>query len=623
MSYILAYTKRGEGCYDDTNYPGHDHAYNCDWEHAMHLAVSKDGKAFTALRNNTGILFPKCTFTEGKPEGTTKTLLYPWIFRMADGSFGVSAVRRNQNAPDPLSVGCLMLFTSKDLVRYEEACFLKLSDGEIKHPRCRWDAQKDAYYVEWETAEGLFCGYTKYFKEIRDVKPCSSPTFEAASDYGIEGCVPGNVIEVTEEEEDVIRKHFDVIYNVGVAPSEMEVKAGEKPCFCSLPKATMLYSDGSTHDKPVKWDKHAFEKIDFSRPGVYEIPGEVSIKHWPFPIPLSRIPDAPQWMQGFMSDPCVMYHGGKYYLTSSGGHKIYMRVSDTLEGVFAAQPICVYELPVEPGQEAGTWAAELHFIKNVPYIFTGVCYGSWVNVKSHILRCNGDPAVPENWEAPRLCVKPNGEVLTKGGISLDMTYFCVNGVHYAMWSDRKIPFVDGREVPEPADIYIAAIDPDAPWQCITDPHCVLRPIYGWDRYETEVDEGPFLLRRGDDLFITVSGSSTGMADLYDLGFLHAKAGDNLLTMEGWDWIPYPFLTKESVPGEFGPGHNSFVKDPDTGDDLMVYHAVPHDENGKTLGRKPGIRRVHWAATGLPYLEMTEERDLDPKFKNITLRITVK
>ena len=102
----------------------------------------------------------------------------------------------------------------------------------------------------------------------------------------------------------------------------MEVKAGEKPCFCSLPKATMLYSDGSTHDKPVKWDKDAFEKIDFSKPGVYEIPGEVSIKHWPFPIPLSRIPDAPQWMQGFMSDPCVMYHGGKYYLTSSGGLKI-------------------------------------------------------------------------------------------------------------------------------------------------------------------------------------------------------------------------------------------------------------------------------------------------------------
>ena len=628
MAFILCYTKPGIGCYDATNYPGHDHAYNCDWEHAMHLAVSKDGKAFTALRNNTGILFPKCTFTEGRIQGTTKTLLYPWIFRMADGSFGVSAVRRNQNAPDPLSVGCMMLFTSKDLVRYEEACFLKLSDGEIKNPRCRWDDQKDAYYVEWETTEGLFCGYTKYFKEIRDVKPCSSPTFEAASDYGIEGCVPGNVIEVTEEEEDVIRKHFDVIYNVGVAPSEMEVKAGEKPCFCSLPKATMLYSDGSTHDKPVKWDKDAFEKIDFSKPGVYEIHGEVSIKHWPFPMPLSKIPGPTTRPrpEGGMSDPCVVYHEGRFFLTSSGGAPIVMRVSNTLEGVFTAEPILI---PVDndPAVEnMGHWAAELHFIKGVPYLFTtfssftpGHCY-----VRSCILRCNGDPAVPENWEQPRLCVKPNGNILTEGGISLDMTYFCVNGVHYVMWSDRKVPNdrLDFTQA-APADIYIATIDPDAPWQLTTEPRCVLRPIYGWDRYETEVDEGPFLLRRGDDLFITISGSSTGMADLYDLGFLHAKAGDNLLTMEGWDWIPYPFLTKESVPGEYGPGHNSFVKDPDTGDDLMVYHAVPHDENGKTLGRKPGIRRVHWAATGLPYLEMTEERDLDPKFKNITLRITVK
>ena len=86
MAFILCYTKPGIGCYDATNYPGHDHAYNCDWEHAMHLAVSKDGKAFTALRNNTGILFPKCTFTEGEPRGTTKTMLYPWIFRMADRS---------------------------------------------------------------------------------------------------------------------------------------------------------------------------------------------------------------------------------------------------------------------------------------------------------------------------------------------------------------------------------------------------------------------------------------------------------------------------------------------------------------------------------------------------------
>ena len=145
MPYILAYTKQGEEFYSDVNYPGHV-AKNCDVNDSMHLALSTDGKSFVPLRNNTGILFPKCTFSEGKPEGTTKTLLYPWVFRMEDGSFGVSAVRRNHNAPDPLSKGCMMLFTSKNLVRYEETCFLKLSDEEIRNPRCRWDTEKGAYY---------------------------------------------------------------------------------------------------------------------------------------------------------------------------------------------------------------------------------------------------------------------------------------------------------------------------------------------------------------------------------------------------------------------------------------------------------------------------------------------
>ena len=48
MAYLLAYTKKGEGCYPDFNYPGHV-GYNCDWEQAMHLAISEDGKNFTPL----------------------------------------------------------------------------------------------------------------------------------------------------------------------------------------------------------------------------------------------------------------------------------------------------------------------------------------------------------------------------------------------------------------------------------------------------------------------------------------------------------------------------------------------------------------------------------------------
>ena len=61
----------------------------------------------------------------------------------------------------------------------------------------------------------------------------------------------------------------------------------------------------------------------------------------------------------------------------------------------------------------------------------------------------------------------------------------------------------------------------------------------------------------------------------------------------------------------------------TGDDLMSFHAVPHDEDGLSLGRMPGIRRVHWAKTGLPYLEMSEERDLSPEYRHVTLKLTIR
>ncbi len=620
MAYVFAYTKSGEGCYDDSNYPGHV-AWNCDWEHAVHFALSRDGVRFTPLRNNTGVLFAKGTFDEGPHEGTTKTLIDPWAFRMKDGTFVILAVRRNRNAPDPLSEGSIMVFRSNDLVRFEESGFLKVAEGMIRRPRCRQDG--DECLVEWETEKGIFHGKTRCFREIWDVEKSDERTLFACSDCGIQGAVPGNIIEISEEEADVIDRYLGVIENVGVAPMRIVLKRGDELDENHLPKALCLYSDGSTHEKSIDWDHAELEAVDTKSPGEYLLHGTIRNKVWPFPMELSERPGAPMRGRGNMSDPAVVFHEGRYYLTSSGGQDIVLRTASRLEDVFTAEPIVVHHVADVPGaQRIGTWAAELHWIDGVPCILTARCLGPVSSVQAHVLCCHGDPADPLAWEAPRLCVKPNGKPLTEGGISLDMTYFCVDGVHYVMWSDRKWPIVDGKDAPEPADIYIATIDPKSPWQATSEPQCVVRPMYGWDRYETEVDEGPYLLRHGDDLFITVSGSSTGMADLYDLGLLRAKAGTNLLDPAAWDWLPYPILTKESVPGEYGPGHNSFVKDHETGDDMMVYHAVPHDETGKSLGRKPAVRRVHWAATGLPYLEMTAERDLKPEFARVAMMLTV-
>lgn len=625
MAFVLAYTKKGTIYYDSgnpENYP-EQKGLNCDLHDAMHLALSRDGKNWIPLRNDTGILFPKADFTKGVPGGITKTLRQPWIFRKADGSFGVCAVRCGQNAPDPDSMGAIMLFFSKDLIRYEEAGFLQVAQAQISHPECRYDGDADTYELKWSCGQSRYRGKTADFVTVEETEPVEASVQgktgggEEARPQNADGCgirdaVPGNILEITEEEALRLERFFGVIENVGVTVPQLHVRAGETPDFSGLPGAVCAYSDGSVHEKLVEWDREDFEKIDFCVPGEYEISGKVCQKRYPFPF-----------VDAMLSDPCVCQYRGKYFLSASGQRSVTFRISDTLEGLSEAAPREIYRLPESDQVHANMWAPEMHVIHGVPYVFTTVGEREWCTVRSHVLRCVGDPENPADWEAPRLVCRPDGEELQGKGISLDMTYFCVDDVHYVMWSDRLFEERSkARIVADSADICIAQIDPDAPWQLITEPVRILRPLYGWDRCETPVDEGPYLLRHGDDLFVTISGSSTGLADLYCLGLLHAKAGSDLLRKESWDWLPYPVLTKESVPGQFGPGHNSFLKEPDTGDDLLIYHAVPHDANNRALGRHMGIRRVHWAQNGYPYLEMTPERDLKPEFLRVCCKIRV-
>lgn len=614
MAFVFAYTKKGKTYYDSKNpenYPG-CRAFNCDLQDAMHLALSRDGKSWTPLRNGTGILFPKADYTQNIPGGVTKTLLDPWIFRRADAGFGVCAVRRNQNAPDPDSVGTVMLFWSKDLVRYEEAGFLQVAEEEIRHPRCRYDEKTGAYELEWSCRESVYGGRTRDFRTVEETGRREAFRMKNAADCGIANAMPGNIVEITEEEAKILERFFGVIENIGTDAPDLTVRAGKKPDFASLPKAVCSYSDGSVHEKPVDWNRETFDGIDFDVPGKYEITGRIRQKHYPFPF-----------IKEVLSDPCVCAYQGRYFLSASGHRSVTFRIGDTLKALADAKPFAIYELPESDRVHANMWAPEMHVIHGVPYVFTTVGKREWSTVRSHVLRCVGDPANPADWEAPRLVRRPGGEELQGRGISLDMTYFEVDGTHYVMWSDRVFEErSEERTVADSADICIARIDPDAPWQLVTEPVRILRPLYGWDRCETPVDEGPYLLRRGEDLFVTISGSSTGLADLYCLGLLHAKAGSDLLREKSWEWLPWPVLTKESVPGQFGPGHNCFLKDPDTGDDLLIYHAVPHDAKDRALGRHMGIRRVHWAKSGYPYLEMTPGRDVRPEFETVRCNIYV-
>ena len=601
MAFVLCYTRKGSDKYRELR-------------DSMHLALSGDGKEFTPLRNNTGVLFPRADMSGGRMAGQSKTLLYPWLFRFEDGAAGVIAVRRNsENKPDTENIGCAMIYKSNDLVEYELTGFVPLESMEVKNTRCRYEKAMGKYRIEWDTAEGTFGGYTEDFKTVSEKAGCVS-SFSPAPDYGIEDAAPGNVLEVSEDEAETINKRLGRVFNTGVKPMELKIGVGDKIAAEALPKATCLYNDGSQHELKVDWDTAALDKIDTAKPGKYSVSGKIVQKIYPFPF----IKHA--------SDPCVFKYFGKYYFTSSNA-KVVIRQADTIDALQKAEPIVIRER-----EKTSYWAQEMHVIKGIPYIFTSECHESWTTVQSVILRCDGSIENPSDWSEPYFVVKKDGSLLNKDkGICLDMTYFCLDGVHYVSWSNRDLdPNSDGSNeygTNGSADVYIATIDPDEPWKLTSDPVCLCRPVYGWDRIEAEVDEGPYLLRRGDDLFITFSGSSVGV--LYVAGLLHAKYGSDLLDPESWKEIPYPILTSESFPDQYGPGHNNFIKDPENPDDdliVLLYRPLPEGrENQPGPGENPrhaAIRRVHWNATGYPNIEMTPEEELDPRFADVSLTVQV-
>ena len=74
-----------------------------------------------------------------------------------------------------------------------------------------------------------------------------------------------------------------------------------------------------------------------------------------------------------------------------------------------------------------------------------------------------------------------------------------------------------------------------------------------------------------------------------------------------------------MPGEYGPGHNSFYQD-ESGEWMIAYHG----ETGlREHLRCDGIRRVHFRADGAPYFQMSPEEDLPEAEREVCLRVRVK
>lgn len=591
-------------CYERD--PWNKEGYDAKLSHSMHLAIAQNGLAFQPLNHNYGVLFPKGVEAA---DGSiiAKTLIQPCAFQIKADLFGIFAIQTGPQGENDLGAkGQLLCFTTKDFVHYSQLKPLKIGNNLILEVRV--DDQL-AHQVFWREVSGKVYVADFWFDE--DIQKFETsgqhqqelkkmpPKVAGYMTDGIKDCLPRSVVTISDDLGDYLIKKLTEPRNVeNLVPQGMTVHDSAE---LEEIKAVAKYSDGTTTKKRIDWYD---QDVDFTKSQDVTLKGRIHQDHFIFPMALDR------------ADPCIGRWHGKYYFIATNdadrNHSLYIREANSVPELVTAQEVKILDSDMYDSVGNLLWAPEFHIIGDQLFIFHSATADRFEDVQSFVmaLKPNGNPMVKEDWMAPKRVVRTDGEPLFKQGITLDMTEFQVHERCYVVWSQRQfIPKDLG------AWLYIAEVDKAQPWQLVSEPQVIAKPTYSWENNRAPVNEGPFAIQRQGKLYLTYSGAL--IDDSYVVGLLSMDAHLDPLNADNWRKNNYPILTSNTVPGEFGPGHNAYVID-DEGHYWNSYHAHP----GKEGPRSSGIRRVHFDVDGEPDLGLTEALDLAPELVNVNMQVRI-
>lgn len=312
--------------------------------------------------------------------------------------------------------------------------------------------------------------------------------------------------------------------------------------------------------------------------------------------------------RGF-GDPVILLWKDEYYYIATNDNLddigFYVRKAHTLDELFSETVSMHLILDRDESRQLiqTFWAPEFHRIGENLYLLFAVSGQKW-GPQCHLMKLkeNGDILKAEDWEDPVRIKKADGSFLTEQGITLDMTYVKSGDRHFYIWSYReniRTPLDSGSM------LMVAEFSPNEPDRLITEPVCLSRPLYGFENTSGTINnEGPYAFYHNGTIYLAYSGGHA-RGYLYTIGILTAKDGADLCDLSVWEKAKTPAVSFASVPGEYGPGHNSFFCDRNN-DWWIAFHAV--QSFGESV-ISSAIRRVHFDVEGNPRFDLAREEDL--------------
>ena len=601
---------------------------------------------------------------------TLKSLRDPYLFRLAEGGFGVVATRTNRGGePDGSERSAFLLAVSRDLTAYTQLGLVRIAtDGGVNRPAVVFDENAARYVISWHDDTGGSHGAT-----IEDIVGAArsgealmvddgvAMTCDGRipNDCGISDAVPGNIITVGEAEVKRLSARFGRVYNVGSNVAAQTVKAngdggdGARAAVRALgrTRAELTYSDGSTATRAVDWNAGQLKRLaakaaagELGAGERYLVNGTVRQTVYPIPFAVERA-DPSVFAWNLNGKPLFMFIAtedadGNCVDPRGGATHMPLRVAESIEALSDKEGgrereidlLQCGDLNSEGRMMTGCfWAPELHSIGGKLSILFMPCFdGAVTNPDGtpnnragkpdmwtgscHIMQLRQDsdgndldPREPENWTVPEPITGPEGEPLNPiQRISLDMTVIVDSGRWYYAWQ-------------QVGSIWIAGFDPMRPTRLTSKPTQIVVPEFAWDNM---IAEGPNAFVHDGKIFLIYSGSLVGID--YTTGLVTALAGRNadLTDPAAWSKLDYPLQKSGIYNGQWqlGTGHGMWSHDED-GNLIYVFHNAEYD-NGRYGGRDAQVRRVHWSAEGMPILDMQSMEELNPDYADVTMEINV-
>ncbi len=285
------------------------------------------------------------------------------------------------------------------------------------------------------------------------------------------------------------------------------------------------------------------------------------------------------------ADPCLFFHEGWYYLSTTTAVDVRLRRARRLNDLKTAADVQVWKDDT-PTRFRDMWAAEFHLLDsgNGPrwYLYYTAADGKADNNhRMYVCESAGtDPLGPYTFKA-QLRTDPEDKHYAIDGNILKLA----NGDLYMVWCGRPSPTGQG--------LYIQRMT--NPWTLTGARTYLNADGFGCD----VVREGPEVLQRNGRIFLTYSMCGASTPD-YRLSMLVADEGADLLKPESWKQYPKLLMARVDQNGVYGPGHHFFFKSPDGTQDWIAYHAKSSTKD-TYADRSTRAQMFTWNEDGTPKL----------------------